>query len=345
MNLGISIYSGQDEKLTARMIRNARKAGIRTVFLSLQEDDNNNITDDVTKVLNLCRKYNLDVFMDINHATLKKLGLNQVRDVHSLGLRTLRLDKGFSVQEQAELTHDFQIIINAATLSDNVISSLKQYGADFANLTGCHNFYPEIWTGMSYAKVKDMNTKLHALGIRTMGFVPGNGELRGPMFEGLPTIEEQRSHKEKMIENMLEMHEAGTDVVLVGDPEIKNGTWKDITLLAQNQIRVKVRNCQLPDEYMDTVHHDRSDESDYLFRSSESRAFKTGSIEAGESAPRPAGTICIANDKFDRYKGELTITKKELPEDERVNVVGSISEDDLHKLHLIDGTFGVVFWK
>ena len=54
----------------------------------------------------------------------------------------------------------------------------------------CHNFYPKQFTALSLESVREINRRLRCLGFDTMGFVPGNKELRGPLQEGLPTVEE-----------------------------------------------------------------------------------------------------------------------------------------------------------
>ena len=43
---------------------------------------------------------------------------------------------------------------------------------------------------------------------------------------------------------------------------------------------------------------------------------------------RPLGTITVDNEKYERYQGEIQIAKRNLPADEKVNVIGRIKKDD-----------------
>ena len=56
---------------------------------------------------------------------------------------------------------------------------------------------------------------------------------------------------------------------------------------------------------------------------------------------RVRGSVCINNSQFGRYAGELSIAKKDMPADERVNVVGCISKKSMELLDLIDQNIGI----
>lgn len=51
-----------------------------------------------------------------------------------------------------------------------------------------HNFYPRPETGLDKAFLQESTDALHAAGLQVLGFVPGDCELRGPVFAGLPTL-------------------------------------------------------------------------------------------------------------------------------------------------------------
>jgi hypothetical protein len=47
------------------------------------------------------------------------------------------------------------------------------------------------------------------------------------------------------------------------------------------------------------------------------------------------GQIMIGNNSFGKYKGELQIILKEMPIDERKNIVGTIAEEELFLLDYV----------
>ena len=74
-----------------------------------------------------------------------------------------------------------------------------------------------------------------------------------------------------------------------------------------------------------------------LFRS---RGYKE-KVSPENCAKRREGSICISNERYLRYEGELEIVRRDLPEDERVNVVGRIVPDDLKYIPFIQKEMGV----
>ncbi|HEY8500027.1 MAG TPA: phospho-sugar glycosidase domain-containing protein, partial [Clostridia bacterium] len=83
------------------------------------------------------------------------------------------------------------------------------------------------------------------------------------------------------------------------------------------------------DIILSTEHTNRPDASGYIFRSLESRKYANiGSpIEPNNCISRNAYCLTVDNKKFMRYSGELQICLNELPQDNRVNVVGYIEEN------------------
>src|SRR5699024_11291014 len=63
---------------------------------------------------------------------------------------------------------------------------------DFTSIEAWHNYYPRPETGLDKLEFINMNKWLKEKGITVMAFVPGEGDLRGPLFEGLPTLEDHR---------------------------------------------------------------------------------------------------------------------------------------------------------
>ena len=73
-----------------------------------------------------------------------------------------------------------------------------------------------------------------------MAFVPGDGVLRGPLQEGLPTVEEHRFHKEDVLLHLLSLHyDLGCDKVAIGDIDVSDRVWKGIGNLNEGIIEVE----------------------------------------------------------------------------------------------------------
>lgn len=82
--------------------------------------------------------------------------------------------------------------INASTISAEELHEWMELGLKTNNIEAWHNFYPRPETGLDKDFLIERNKFLKSIGITTMAFVPGDGELRGPIFAGLPTLEKHR---------------------------------------------------------------------------------------------------------------------------------------------------------
>ena len=228
MKTGISIYLSSPLQDIERTIERGAAAGARYAFTSLHipEDGGAAYADKVRHVLSLLSARGIALIADVGPRTCDLLGLERMEDLRDLGLEYLRLDYGFSAQRVAELSGVFRIVVNASTVSSDEIASWREAGADVTRFAACHNFYPKPYTGLALEDVVRTNLRLAALGFEIMAFVPGDANVRGPVFEGLPTVEAQRGRASKVALNMLELaHGADCDIVLVGDPDLSDAGW------------------------------------------------------------------------------------------------------------------------
>ena len=347
MKTGISIYFSSGMEKNEALIKKAVKNGVTYAFTSLHipEETGVDYGRSIRRLLDCCRKENLNLIADVGPETYEKLGVASLEELKSLGITHVRLDYGFSPREVVEISKHFYVVFNASTIMEEELLEWKHCGADFTKFAACHNLYPKQFTALSLRQIREINNRLKYLGFTTMAFVPGNITLRGPLFEGLPTVEEHRSRKDEVAYNMLELSiEGGCDVVLVGDVDIREKDWEAVKCISQGY--VELRADLLPDyEFVrDQIHHDRPDSSEYLFRSQESRLYQQV-IEAEERENgmliRKAGSISISNKKYLRYMGELEIARVDLPMDERLNVIGQIREKDMKYLTYVQKGFGV----
>lgn len=231
MKTGISIYLSSPLQDIERTIEHGAAAGARYAFTSLHipEDGGAAYADKVRHVMSLLSARGIALIADVGPRTCDLLGLERIEDLRDLGLEYLRLDYGFSAQRVAELSGVFRIVVNASTVSSDEIASWREAGADVTRFAACHNFYPKPYTGLALEDIARVNLRLAALGFEIMAFVPGDANVRGPVFEGLPTVEAQRGRASKVALNMLELaHGADCDIVLVGDPDLSDAGWAQL---------------------------------------------------------------------------------------------------------------------
>lgn len=210
MKTGISIYLSSPLQDIERTIERGAAAGARYAFTSLHipEDGGAAYADKVRHVLSLLSAYGIALIADVGPRTCDLLGLERIEDLRDLGLEYLRLDYGFSAQRVAELSGVFRIVVNASTVSSDEIASWREAGADVTRFAACHNFYPKPYTGLALEDIARVNLRLAALGFEIMAFVPGDANVRGPVFEGLPTVEAQRGRASRLLSICLSLHMA-----------------------------------------------------------------------------------------------------------------------------------------
>lgn len=338
---GISLYLGTGEKKNGEVVRKAKEAGASFAFTSLHipEENVGDYAAQVRKLLDLCRSCGISLLVDIGPRTLQKLGLRTIEDLGETAITHVRVDYGFSLEEIAGLTRSFHVVFNASTFPREQIPELRRLGADMERLSACHNFYPKPLTGLSPERTRRVNESLHRYGIETMAFVAGDRELRGPLHQGLPTVEAHRTGD--VLLHLLELTQAcSTDVCLIGDIDVTPRVWRGLSCLTQGYVPLR---AEIRPEYAflrDIVHHDRPDSSEYVIRSQESRGYAAqGTVFAARPcAERKKGSISVGNEKYLRYSGELEIARTDLPPEERVNVVGQVGEESLPYLtYITDG--------
>ncbi|WMC93260.1 MupG family TIM beta-alpha barrel fold protein [Kineothrix sp. MB12-C1] len=343
MKIGISIYLGTNMDMNIEILKKAKEAKISYAFTSLQipEEKVDNYEIETKRLLEKCKEYEIQLIADASPETVKKLACNTIEELKNWGITSIRLDYGYSPEEIARLSKVFQIVVNASTVTIKEIQEWKSAKADLSRFIACHNYYPKEYTGLSIERVRGINESLKMEGLQTMAFVPGNMTMRGPLFVGLPTVEEHRLTKNDIVLNMLELYfDAKCDMVMIGDIDISKESWKNIEVLNQNMIEIKATLNEKYHFISNMIHHDRIDSSSFVFRSTESRMLKNR-IQPENCVERKQGSICISNSKYLRYEGEMEIARQDLPQDERVNVIGHVDSVYVKYLPYIKNGMGI----
>ncbi len=214
-----------------------------------------------------------------------------------------------------------------------MIDQLANAKANLCHIEAWHNFYPRPETGLDPAWFAQKNKWLHALGFKTMAFISGDAQQRGPLFAGLPTLEAHRGLLP--LAAYLELRQLAIDHVYVGDPQLSPRSIAAFQSYVHDQ--VLLIQVQTDDErLLHLTWHSRPDIAQKVVRLAEARLehiFATP--QPAQTDPRPRGSITLDNSAYGRYAGELQLTRCDLPADPRVNVIGKIEPSNLPLLDQI----------
>ena len=348
MRTGISLYLSSGYEHNARVVDKARRAGVRQAFTSLHIPEEQGIDHqrEAARLVRLCREADIELMADVSPRTLDLLGCSGIDDVARLGFTYLRLDFGFDAPHVAELSRRFHVVFNASTISDDDIAAWRAAGVDLARVAACHNYYPKRWSGISLRRVTSVNDRLKALGIEVMGFVPGDANLRGPLYEGLPTVEGHRGDTGiGLVRDMLELFDARCDVVLVGDSDVSDIVWRRMGELNRGYVTLHAELDEAFSYLYGRLQHDRPDSSEFLIRSPESRGWDAPVPTAAGRAHAlscETGAVVVSNGAYGRYAGEVEVVRQPLELDGRDTLAGRVCAEDRPLLPLITHGRGFV---
>lgn len=237
------------------------------------------------------------------------------------------IDNGMEPQEIAEISHDFRIVLNASTLNDPFLDALQQHGFH-GELEAWHNYYPRRNTGLDVRFFEARNNWLKAHGVRSAAFFAGNSELRGTVFEGLPTLERHRTMPP--FQAYLELQDRyGLDNILLGDFDLAEPDFTQLKALrGRSTLLLHVQDLHEP-AILHRPLRNRIDIAQDVIRADAFRRQNKTSYTPRNNVARSVGTVTIDNVDYGRYMGELQIDLCPLPADPRVNVVAQVCEPDL----------------
>ncbi len=353
MENGISIYPGLPGEGTIEeniaLMEQASAAGLKRLFTSLQipESDPEQLQHDLRRLLAAARKLDFEIISDVSPTTLQLLDMKEFNPLsfRLLGITTLRLDNGFSPADIARLTHThgLKIQLNASTLTPSSLAAIMEAKADPQHLDAMHNFYPRRGTGLSQELIARRNLILHRLGIRVGAFVPSQHHHRGPLSEGLPTLEEHRDMPVGLAARHLVA--LGIDSVFIGDSLPGSDEIQALASVSEQPGEVCLNARLLTDDetarsLLQHTFTSRIDAARDVVRAQESRRLlrEAGKHIAPDNRPRtmrPTGAITIDSSAYGRYEGELQIIRVPQPAEPRTNIVAMIDEDEINLIQYI----------
>ena len=299
----------------------------------IAEEFNDEFAGKAAELLRQIKANGREVIVDMSPRGLEALGFESLKDfVQEFSVDYIRFDFGFTEEEIIEASEYCGVAVNASTADAEFLSQLK------GKVLAIHNYYPRPETGLDSGYFRQKNKDIRSRGIKIGAYIAGDENLRGPLYEGLPTLEMHRHQKPYV---QFEQLRREVDYVIVGDGGLSEREAELICKAKEDGIlRLP---CILDDRYeylYDQVLTNRPDSPNWLCRVMESRQYATfgQTVEPRNCAERTFGSITVDNERYLRYSGEIQIMKANLPQDDRVNVIGNIDEEYLPLLrHLTRG--------
>lgn len=313
IEFGISIYLSTNIEMNSEYLLKAKEVNSSFVFTTINmPEENDELKKDISKVVELCKKNKMKLIVDIN-ANSKKY----IKDYENV---YYRIDDGLSNDEIIALAKNNYVVLNSTTLDEEDLKYFKLKGVDFSKLYSLHNYYPKVYTGVSLKFLKKRNEIYKKYGLKTMAFIPGDLK-RGPIFEGLPTVEEHRYMD--ILQASLELIANDTDVILLGDLNIKEENWERLKYLLKGIVPLRINKNILKNR----IFENRKDYSNYVVRNIKRDIVLDTIVEIDKNIEK--GDILVTDEKGLRYKGDLEIALKNLNKlNDGRRIVASVIDKD-----------------
>lgn len=297
-----------------------------TVFLSLHisEEFDDSYCHKAEEICHQLADKGFRIIADVSVKTLQKFGCDDmVALAKRLGLWALRIDYGFSTEEIAAMAKQIPVVVNASTVSAEDAARIAAGGSQ---VFAMHNFYPRPETGLDDEYLLETTKKLQAAGLKVLSFIPGDTQRRGPLFEGLPTLEAHRNVLPSAAFVDLSRR-FGMDGIFLGDPGISAEETRRIARFCEEGIiSVPAKLDPAYAHLYDRVFTCRVDSPKKMVRFAESRTYSCpGDLISPENCcQRLRGAITLDNCLYGRYSGEVMMIREDMPADPKVNVIGTV---------------------
>lgn len=353
MAKGISIYFGLDYTLEKNLeyLDIANNYGFKEVFTSLHipEMDYSEVVREFCLVVDKASALGMDITADISPKVFKFIGIEDDYEYFKrLGVKSIRLDFGYDINKIAKLSNNsygLEIDLNASTITLDDLKKLKELGANFNNIKCTHNYYPKKYTGLGEDYFINQNKILKSYGLKVAAFVPSNNKRRGPIYDGLPTLECHRLGSAEMSWNHLIA--LGVDDIYFSDAYCSIDEIKSVAKLSDECVTLRVKTDKNITEkekaiLFGNIHCNRVDYSDVVIRSATVRG-QDVKARKNDSYSYSGGMVTIDNELYKRYCGEVQIFIRDVKVDERSNVVCEVIKEDLYLLKHIKGNTKFIF--
>ncbi|MEB7779772.1 MupG family TIM beta-alpha barrel fold protein [Mammaliicoccus fleurettii] len=336
--LGFSVYLG--ESFDRSYIETMLDKGFRYVFTSLQipEEDSSQYFDKLKELKRLVGN-KAEIIADASPHAFSNLGLSykEPEILSEIGIDYIRLDISLELSDIISLLDKVKIVCNASTDAIDLLNQLQSQNVDMTRIMVAHNYYPRPETGLDkqFFINKNEELKVSFPDVSVMAFVPGT-TLRGPVYQGLPTLEDHR--KVHPLVAAKELLALGVDDICIGDTHINQSTINQFnTFFNKGIVSLQVQSeTKHLDYFIGRIFHNRKDKARDVIRAEEARQTFKDEVMPENTIARKRGAITLDNVKYGRYMNELQIVNKSLNSNKAVNVIGHVCEQDLACIDLID---------
>lgn len=299
------------------------------IFLSLHISEEFDATycQRAREICHLLAVFGFRTIADVSVKTLQQFGCRSLPELaRDLKLWGLRIDYGFTPEEIGEMATQMPIVLNASTTSP---ADARRIAATGQEVFALHNFYPRPETGLDEELLMQTTQRLREAGLSVQAFIPGDTLLRGPLHEGLPTLEAHRHvlPSAAFVDMALRF---GMDDIFLADPGLSDKEQQRIAHFCKTGVICVPAQLDARWKHLyGKVFTCRIDSPRWLIRFQESRIYSCQGdiVEPHNCVERRRGVITVDNKNYGRYSGELMLIREELPADERVNVIGSVPEN------------------
>ncbi|MGY3743152.1 DUF871 domain-containing protein [Leuconostoc inhae] len=348
--LGISIYPSKSSfKDMQAYLDQAHQLGYKKIFTSLLEvaKDSSTVISQFKQIIQYGNQLDMQTCIDINPKLFKQLNIDysDLSFFKELGVTTIRLDEGFTGYEETKMTFNpwnLKIETNISR-GQHYIDMICDFGANTNNLTGSHNFYPQLRTGLQADYFMATAKKYKDHNLETSAFIDGTTGKIGPwpIANKMVSMEAQRNMS------------AASQVQLIKQTNLIDNIYTSSSMLDVSELTAirdaflspyPVLEVNLNSNISDVEKHItldelqlyRGDYSGYMIRSSQSRIkYSHADMTPNNLSDIVLGDIIIGNDSFGQYKGELQIALQPWENDGHYNVIGQVDSTNLAILNTI----------
>lgn len=349
--LGISIYPEHASlEQNKEYIEKAAKNGFKRIFTCLLsvEKPKEEIKQEFKEMIDTAHANGMEVILDVAPYVFERLGISydDLSFFNEIGADGIRLDEGFDGMKESLMTYNpnhLKIEFNAS-IDNGYIDNVMSHKPNTDYVLTCHNFYPQRYSGLSYDTFEKTSKKIRKHNLPIAAFVSSQQpNTFGPwnVYEGLCTME---MHRDLPID-LQARHLFATglvDDVIIGNCFASDEELESLSKIEPGKLTFKIDLEGTPNEAEEKIifehpHFVRGDMNEYSARSTMPRiTFKDASIPPRNTRDLKRGDVIVVNDDYDRYKGELHVILKDMPNDGKKNVVGHLAKDEEILLDYLD---------
>ncbi|WZL81418.1 MupG family TIM beta-alpha barrel fold protein [Vallitaleaceae bacterium 9-2] len=329
VRFGFSVYvsSYEQQKPFLQQIESEDVYIFTSLHIMEEAEDKTSYKQSIIDMLNELKAFGFNIIADISQRTLELFGCKTMVELkNTLDIDVIRVDYGFTQEQIQEAMEEIDIAVNASTLKPDMMAALSKAGK---KPLAIHNYYPRQETGLECSFFQGKNQQLRLCGYDIAMFIAGDNARRGPIFDGLPTLEHQRNIA-PYVSFIEAANQYSMDLVLLGDlnMDMTQIQWI-MDYIHHGIISVPIHLESQYTKLYDKEYTIREDSGAYAFRFLESREYSTNSgmkIEQDNCIKREQGALTIDNHLYKRYSGEIQLVYKALEADHRVNVIGQLDD-------------------